>query len=303
MNPTTELSERTAAAAVALGDDALVLSHRLGEWAGHAPVLEEEVELRRLLEQAYESFGEEARRRGIEYECSLEADPVLDTDGDRVLQIVSNLLDNAFAWTPDGGRIDLGLGRAPGSDMATARALRRNLSGDVDQFPQDVVELMHYFEEPEPGQQVQAVPGAGLDVPIWILGSSLFGSRLAATFGLPYAFASHFAPAALDDALALYRREFKPSARLDRPFTIAALNVVAAETDVEARRLFTSLQMAFTDLLRGARGLQKPPIDDIDAYWTPAEKLVATRVCARTWARRWSSTASSTRPWVRRSAP
>ena len=138
------------------------------------------------------------------------------------------------------GRIDLGLGRAPGTDGRTAQALRRNLDGDVTAFPRDVVELQHYFKTPQPGQRVQAVPGAGLDVPIWILGSSLFGAQLAATLGLPYGFASHFAPAALMQALDIYRDRFEPSEQLSQPYTLAGFNVVAADTGAEARLLLTS---------------------------------------------------------------
>jgi len=172
------------------------------------------------------------------------------------------------------GRIDLGLGRAPGTDQVTVRAMRRDPRAS-DEFPQDVQELRALFEPAREGQRVQAVPGAGLRVPLWILGSSLFGAQLAAALGLPYAFASHFAPAALGDALAIYRQKFEPSAQLARPHAMVGVNVIAAETDAEARRLFTSLQQAFTDLLRGARGLQKPPIDDIDAYWSSSEKRAA----------------------------
>jgi luciferase family oxidoreductase group 1 len=172
------------------------------------------------------------------------------------------------------GRIDLGVGRAPGTDQLTVRALRRDPRAAAD-FPRDVQELQALFAEVEPGQRIQAVPGGGLRVPLWILGSSLFGAQLAAALGLPYAFASHFAPAAMDDALALYRKRFEPSEQLARPHAMAGVNVIAAETDGEARRLFTTLQQAFTDLHRGTRGLQKPPIDDIDAYWTPAEKIAA----------------------------
>lgn len=170
------------------------------------------------------------------------------------------------------GRIDLGLGRAPGTDQATARALRR-YHDSADAFPQDVQELLYYFEPAEPGQPVRAVPGAGIDVPVWLLGSSLFGARLAARLGLPYAFASHFAPDALDHALALYRREFEPSRRLERPYAMLGVNVVAAPTEVEARRLFTTLQQSFVNLRRGRPGLIPPPIDDIEAYWTPAERI------------------------------
>ena len=168
------------------------------------------------------------------------------------------------------GRIDLGLGRAPGSDQLTARALRRTLVGDVDRFPQDVVELMHYFQPPEPGQAVSAIPGAGAQVPIWILGSSLFGASLAAALGLPFAFASHFAPAQLAEALQIYRERFTPSTHLDAPYVMLGLNVVAAETDAEARRLFTSLQQAFLNLRTGRPGRLPPPVDDIDARFAAA---------------------------------
>ena len=156
------------------------------------------------------------------------------------------------------GRIDLGLGRAPGSDQLTTRALRRNPLA-ADTFPDDVVELMGYFRPPHPRQLVRAVPGAGLDVPIWILGSSLFGAQLAAELGLPYAFASHFAPAALTEALEVYRARFKPSAQLERPYVMLGVNVFAAETDDEGRRLFTSLQQAFVNLRRGHPGPLPPP--------------------------------------------
>ncbi len=175
------------------------------------------------------------------------------------------------------GRIDLGLGRAPGTDQLTLRALRRSPS-NADHFPEDVQELQAFLGAVEPGQPIQAVPGGGLEVPLWILGSSLFGSQLAAALGLPYAFASHFAPAALKDALAIYRQRFEPSEQLERPYAMIGVNVFAAETDKEARRLFTTLQQAFTDLHRGQRGRQKPPIDDIDQYWTPAEKIAASRM-------------------------
>jgi luciferase family oxidoreductase group 1 len=157
------------------------------------------------------------------------------------------------------GRVDLGLGRAPGTDQATARALRRTLVGDVDRFPNDVVELLGYFQPTEPGQAVQAVPGAGLDVPVWILGSSLFGASLAAHLGLPYAFASHFAPADLDEAIALYRARFRPSLHLDAPHVMAALNVFAADTREEAELVSTSMLQAFANIRRGTNGpLQAP---------------------------------------------
>ena len=171
-------------------------------------------------------------------------------------------------------RIDLGLGRAPGTDQLTLRAMRRDPRAS-DDFPQDVQELQLLFAPVKEGQRIQAVPGGGLRVPLWILGSSLFGAQLAALLGLPYAFASHFAPAALADALTVYRQKFEPSEQQERPHAMLGVNVVVADTDAEARRLFTSLQQAFTDMHRGTRGLQKPPIDDIDAYWTPAEKLAA----------------------------
>jgi luciferase family oxidoreductase group 1 len=177
------------------------------------------------------------------------------------------------------GRIDLGLGRAPGTDQRTLRALRRDY-GSADSFPQDVVELQSYFAPLQPGQVVQAVPGTGLEVPIWILGSSLYGAQLAAALGLPYAFASHFAPDDLTRALDVYRENFRPSAKLDRPYAMVGANVIAADTDAEARRLFTSAQQAFTNLLRGARGQLAPPIDDIERYWSPAEKAQASRMLA-----------------------
>jgi luciferase family oxidoreductase group 1 len=178
------------------------------------------------------------------------------------------------------GRIDLGLGRAPGTDMLTARALRHDLATDVDNFPQDVQELQHYFEHPVPGQKIRAVPGAGLQVPIWLLGSSLYSAQLAAALGLPFAFASHFAPGDLMQAVALYRERFKPSRQLDRPHAMIAVNVVAADTDAEARRIFTSLQQAFTNLHRGTPGQIQPPIDDIETYWSPAEKFSVCRSLA-----------------------
>jgi luciferase family oxidoreductase group 1 len=176
-------------------------------------------------------------------------------------------------------RIDLGLGRAPGTDQATARALRRYYDG-ADSFPQDVAELLHYFEPVQPGQAVRAVPGAGLDVPVWLLGSSLFSARLSAAMGLPFAFASHFAPDAMDEALTLYRRDFKPSARLPRPHAMLALNVVAADSSAQARRLFTTQQQSFVNLRRGMPGLIPPPIDDIENFWTPLEKAGVAQALA-----------------------
>lgn len=159
------------------------------------------------------------------------------------------------------GRIDLGLGRAPGTDQVTAQALRRTLAGNVDRFPHDVIELMSYFRPVEPGQRVRAVPGAGLKIPIWILGSSLYGAELAALLGLPFAFASHFAPAALMQALSLYRERFRPSEMLGRPHVMAGYNVIAADTEDEARFLATSQQQSFINLRRGQPGLLPPPVD------------------------------------------
>jgi luciferase family oxidoreductase group 1 len=175
------------------------------------------------------------------------------------------------------GRIDLGLGRAPGTDQRTMRALRRTLTGG-DDFPQDVLELKSYFAPAQPNQAVQAVPGAGLCVPLWILGSSLYGAELAAMLGLPYAFASHFAPEALLDAIEIYKAKFEPSDQLDRPYVMVGANIVVAESDDEARRCFTSIQQSFTNLFRNARGQLPPPIDDIDAYWSPLEKAQAGRM-------------------------
>jgi luciferase family oxidoreductase group 1 len=177
------------------------------------------------------------------------------------------------------GRIDLGLGRAPGTDQMTLRALRRTLGADT--FPRDVQELQVYFGEAEPGQQIQAVPAAGTNVPLWILGSSTFGAQLAAELGLPYAFASHFAPELLGPALAIYRARFKPSDQLARPHAMVGVNIIAAETDAEARRLWTTQQMSFADMFRGARRLSQPPIDEIEIYWTPTEKAQAMGMLAR----------------------
>ena len=156
------------------------------------------------------------------------------------------------------GRIDLGLGRAPGTDQATMRALRRNLGG-ADTFPQDVVELMSWFDPPVPGQTIQAVPGSGAEVEMWILGSSLFGAQLAAHLGLPYAFASHFAPGDMMGAIEIYRERFRPSPRLQKPYVMLGLNVIGAETDDEAKLLFTSIQQAFANLRLGRPGKMPPP--------------------------------------------
>jgi luciferase family oxidoreductase group 1 len=177
-------------------------------------------------------------------------------------------------------RIDLGLGRAPGTDGATLRALRRDY-GAAESFPQDVLEVQAFLDDPQAGQAVRAVPGAGTKVPLWILGSSLFGAELAGMLGLPFAFASHFAPDALMPALETYRARFRPSAQLAAPHAMVGINVVAAETEAEARRLFTTPQQAFTNLLRGTRGLLPAPIDDIETYWSPPEKRQASRMLAR----------------------
>ena len=163
-------------------------------------------------------------------------------------------------------RIDLGLGRAPGTDMETARALRRDPMANADRFPADVQELQAYFEPVTPGQKIRAVPGAGLRVPIWLLGSSLFSAQLAAHLGLPFAFASHFAPADLLPALEIYRDRFKPSRQLEKPYAMIGVNVFAADTDKAARLHFTSLQQSFVNLRRGTPGQIPPPIEDITTY-------------------------------------
>jgi luciferase family oxidoreductase group 1 len=168
------------------------------------------------------------------------------------------------------GRIDLGLGRAPGTDMRTAQALRRGLASE-DDFPNDVQELQGWFRPAAPNQPVRAVPGAGLDVPIWLLGSSLYSAQLAAALGLPFAFASHFAPDHLMNALHLYRSRFQPSEQLARPYAMAAVNVFAGDTDAEARRLFTSLQQQFVNLRRGTPGPLQPPVDSTEGMFSPHE--------------------------------
>ena len=170
------------------------------------------------------------------------------------------------------GRIDLGVGRAPGTDPITTQALRRSLSSTLDSFPQDVIELMDYFLPAEPGQAVRAVPGAGLDVPIWILGSSLYGAQLAAALGLPFAFASHFAPAQLKPAIAVYRANFKPSSRLARPHVMLGVNVIAADTDGEARYLTSSLEQAVVNLRSGRPGQLPRPASGL--RWSPGEQAI-----------------------------
>jgi luciferase family oxidoreductase group 1 len=176
-------------------------------------------------------------------------------------------------------RIDLGLGRAPGTDQRTLRALRRSpLASDT--FPQDVLELQAFLGPLQEGQLVQSVPGTGLNVPLWILGSSLFGAQLAAELGLPFAFAAHFLPDALMPALEIYRSRFKPSKQLARPHAMACVNAIAAATDAEARHLFTSAQQSFANIFRGTRGRLPPPIDDIETYWSPEEKAQASSMLA-----------------------
>jgi luciferase family oxidoreductase group 1 len=176
------------------------------------------------------------------------------------------------------GRIELGLGRAPGTDQLTARALRRNLAGGADSFPDDVVELLGYFGPAKPGQAVRAVPGTGLDVPVWILGSSLYGAQLAAVLGLPYAFASHFAPAQMMAAIEVYRSRFRPSAHLDRPYVMLGFNVFAADTDEEARLISTSSRQAFVNLRTGHPTPLPPPVADFEARLGPSERAMLEQV-------------------------
>jgi len=176
-------------------------------------------------------------------------------------------------------RIDLGLGRAPGTDQLTTRALRRDASS-ADTFPQDVLELQAYLEPAVPGQRIQAVPGAGTRVPLWLLGSSLFSAQLAAQFGLPFAFAAHFAPDDLMRALALYRKNFKPSRQLAKPYAMVVVSVFAADTDALARRQFTSVQQSFINLRRGTPGQVPAPIDDITSYGSAAERALIDHALA-----------------------
>ena len=181
------------------------------------------------------------------------------------------------------GRIDLGLGRAPGTDRLTMQALRRHLATEnEDGFPQDVAELIAYLDEPRPGAPVRAIPGTGTQVPVWLLGSSLYSAQLAAWLGLPFAFASHFAPEQLLDALDIYRNTYRPSARWPKPHAMVGLNVVCADTDAEAAHLFTSLQRRFLGMQRGQRGLLQRPIApaEMEALWTPQEKAGVQRMLA-----------------------
>jgi luciferase family oxidoreductase group 1 len=178
------------------------------------------------------------------------------------------------------GRIDLGVGRAPGTDARTAAALRRNAALDADTFPQDLLELIGYFEPEQPGQRVRAVPGVGLRVPIYVLGSSLFGAQVAAALGLPYAFASHFAPAQMMQAVEVYREQFRASAHLAAPYVMLGVNVFAAETEAEARLLFSSVQQAFVRLRRGEPGPLPPPIADVERRLEPVEKAMLAQALA-----------------------
>jgi luciferase family oxidoreductase group 1 len=170
------------------------------------------------------------------------------------------------------GRIDLGLGRAPGTDQRTARALRRDLGNSDETFPRDVMELQSYLAPAAPGQAIRAIPGAGTNVPIWLLGSSLFSAQLAAALGLPFSFASHFAPELLLQALHIYRSTFAPSAQLQAPYAMPAITIVAAETNEEAARLFTSHQQSFVNLRRGRPSPMPPPRETMEGYWTPMER-------------------------------
>ena len=172
------------------------------------------------------------------------------------------------------GRIDLGLGRAPGTDQFTARALRRDLATTSENFPHDVLELQALLGDIKPNQAIRAVPGMGTKVPLWILGSSTFGAQLAAMLGLPFAFASHFAPQMMMPALREYRARFEPSAQLEKPYAMIGVNVFAADSEAEAQRMFSSLQQQFINLRRGTPGPLPPPVDDMDALWSPAEKAM-----------------------------
>ncbi|HEU5297291.1 MAG TPA: LLM class flavin-dependent oxidoreductase [Burkholderiaceae bacterium] len=180
-------------------------------------------------------------------------------------------------------RIDLGLGRAPGTDQMTARALRRHLhSNEEDDFPRDVVELMHYLDAPQGAAPVRAIPGVGTQVPVWILGSSLYGAQLAAYLGLPYAFASHFAPDLLEQALDVYRDTYRPSPRWPQPHTMVGVNVIAADSDAEGARLLTSLQQRFLGMRRGVRGPLPRPVPSMDGLWDDAERAGVQRMLAAT---------------------
>ena len=215
--------------------------------------------------------------------------------------VVAEQFGTLASLYPD--RIDLGLGRAPGTDQLTARALRRDLMSRAEDFGHDIQELQAYFAPAVPGQRIRAVPGEGLNVPIWLLGSSLYGAQLAAILGLPYAFASHFAPDEMMRALEVYRTGFRSSAQLERPYAMLTVNIFAADTDEEARRQFTSLQQAFLNLRRGRPGRVPPPIEDIDSFWTPEEKAGVAHAlmysfvgCAETIERELRAFLAKTRP-------
>jgi luciferase family oxidoreductase group 1 len=197
------------------------------------------------------------------------------------------------------GRIDLGLGRAPGTDQQTLRALRRNPMVS-ENFPQDVLELQALLGPLQEGQTIQAVPGTDTNVPLWILGSSLFGAQLAAMLGLPYAFASHFAPEALMAALDIYREKFTPSEQLAEPYAMVGVNIIAADTEAEAKRLFTTPQQQFTNMFRGTRGRMRPPIDDIEDYWNPMEKARVSAMTACSFVGTADSIADQLAPFLER---
>lgn len=190
--------------------------------------------------------------------------------------VIAEQFGTLAALFPD--RIDLGLGRAPGTDPLTARALRRNLAASAEEFPQDVIELMAYLGPPDPAQPVHAVPGEGTQVPIWILGSSLFGAQLAAALGLPFAFASHFAPAQMQQAIDLYRAQFRPSRQLQSPYVMVGYNVFAADTDAEAQLLASSMQQAFVALRSGRPGKLPPPVPGYLDSLAPMERAMLDQV-------------------------
>ena len=175
-------------------------------------------------------------------------------------------------------RVDLGLGRAPGTDMATARALRRNLHSDIDNYPEDIRELQHYLATPQPGQNIVAVPGANTHTPIWLLGSSLYSAKLAGQFGLPYSFASHFAPDQLFDAISLYRSSFQASQQSQKPYIMAGLMAVVADSDEEAEYLFTSVQQQFMNMRKGANRPFARPVDDISTICTAADQAMLSNI-------------------------
>ena len=181
------------------------------------------------------------------------------------------------------GRIDLGLGRAPGTDQLTAMALRRNLEGAGEDFAQNLSELREYLSADNAGARVRAIPGEGLDIPIWLLGSSTYSAQLAGMLGLPFSFASHFAPNLLFTALQVYRESFRPSKVLEEPYAMACVNVIAADTDEEAQRIATSLYMAFLNIIKGTRTTLQPPVSNMDMYWNEAERYAAQQMLSYTF--------------------